>query len=350
MDNKKETPFNLNPVFVKKQKSDRSLQFYIDGVLRSDRYVLSEAITLVESDEDGRQEMAAQLIDYFYKQNKNVQSIRIAITGAPGVGKSTFIEHFGKYLADQNKKIAVLAIDPSSQLHKGSILGDKTRMEQLSTHDNVYIRPSAAGTMLGGVAKGTKESILLCEAAGYEIILIETVGVGQSEYLASMMADMTILLLQPGAGDEMQGIKKGIMEMADLIIVNKADGDQKVLAAKTEKAYKSVISLLQPKHSKISPNALSVSSINNEGFYDVLAEIEAFKSILGPEFGILRSEQDVFWFEILIKDILYKAFIKNIEVAHSLQELRRDISNGNISVTSAFHQVQNTLLNFYNKA
>ncbi len=337
--------FNLNPAFAAKQKRARSMQYYIDGIAKSDRFILSEAITLVESEEEAKRELAAQLIDYFQQNRPMQDSLRLALTGAPGVGKSTFIEHFGKYLADKGEKVAVLAIDPSSQVNKGSILGDKTRMQDLSSHVNAYIRPTSSGNVLGGVAKGTKESILLCEAAGYKTILIETVGVGQSEYWASMLVDMTILLMQPGAGDEIQGIKRGIMEMADLIVVNKADGDQKHLATQTAKSYQSVLSLFKTRFNNAVVEIAIVSSIEKYGFDDVCQKINQFKqaSIAENHYLKNRTSQEIFWFDAIIKEEVLALLLKNKDIAQQMKTLRSSIEEGQMSSSSAFHKLQKTI-------
>ncbi len=342
--------FNINPAFVLKQKPARLLQYYIDGIKEGDRFVLSEALTLIESEENAKKDLAAQLIDHFQNNKLISDTLRLAITGPPGVGKSTFIENFGKYLADKEEKVAVLAIDPSSQVNKGSILGDKTRMQYLSTHANAYIRPTSSGSMLGGVAKGTKESILICEAAGYKTILIETVGVGQSEYWASMMVDMTILLIQPGAGDEIQGMKRGIMEMADLIVVNKADGSQKNLALQTAKTYKSALALFKPRLYNISTEIALVSSIASEGFDEVWEKINQFNqaSIKENYYFKNRISQEIFWFETILKEEVFSLLCKNDLFAKQMVSLRSAIESGLLSSSSALYQLQRTIARLLN--
>jgi LAO/AO transport system kinase len=337
--------FNINPAFVLKHKPIKPLHTYIEGIGNGDRFILSEALTLIESEESAKKEMAAELVDHFQNNKTAKDTLRLAITGAPGVGKSTFIEYFGKYLADKEKKVAVLAIDPSSQVNKGSILGDKTRMNLLSTHVNAYIRPSSAGSMLGGVAKGTKESILLCEAAGYNVIFVETVGVGQSEFWASMMVDMTVLLMQPGAGDEIQGIKRGIMEMADLILVNKADGDQKNTALQTAKAYQSVLSLFKPRFSNTVAEVFTISSINGTGFDQVWQKIDHFKQALIAEnhYRTNRIEQEKFWFDAMLKEEILALLMKNTAVANQIKTLKTAIEKGQLSSSAAFHQLQKSI-------
>ena len=206
-----------------KPKRRLTAKHYIEGILKGDRVILSRAITIVESNLESDKSLAKEIVQAILPHSG--KSFRIGVTGVPGVGKSTFIETFGKHLIENGHKIAVLSIDPSSQRSKGSILGDKTRMEMLTTMEEAYIRPSASGETLGGVANKTGETMLLCEAAGYDVILIETVGVGQSETAVHGMTDFFLLLMLSGAGDELQGIKKGIMEMADMLVIHKADGD-----------------------------------------------------------------------------------------------------------------------------
>ena len=237
------------------QKKKRlSVESYVGGVLKGDKIVLSKAITLVESTLESDHLLAEQVIEKILPHTGN--SIRIGITGVPGVGKSTFIESFGKVVTSSNKKLAVLAIDPSSQRSKGSILGDKTRMSSLSIDPLAYIRPSASGNSLGGVSTKTRETMLLCEAAGYEVIFIETVGVGQSETTVKGMVDFFLLLMLAGAGDELQGIKKGIMEMADLIAITKADGDNKSKCERARREYKNALHLFPPTESGWYPHLL----------------------------------------------------------------------------------------------
>ena len=220
---------------------DIHLQDLIDGLSRGNRVFLSKAITLVESKRSDDRKLSAELIDKITGDNN--QSLRIGITGVPGVGKSTFIEAFGKMLTGKGKKVAVLSIDPSSNRTRGSILGDKTRMDELSRDPNAYIRPSASGSSLGGVASSTREAILICEAAGFDVIIVETVGVGQSETVVKDMVDYFLLLMLAGGGDELQGIKRGIMEMADHILINKADNKNMEAAKRAKKEYANAVHL-----------------------------------------------------------------------------------------------------------
>ncbi len=241
----------------------KTVDYYVDGIVKGDRVVLSQAITLIESETSAHRELAHQIVACCLPFSGN--SIRIGITGAPGVGKSTFIESFGLFLIESGFHPGILAIDPSSQVSKGSILGDKTRMQYLSTNAAAFIRPSAAGSSLGGVARKTRETVLLCEAAGFDIILIETVGVGQSETTVHDMTDFFLLLLQPGGGDELQGIKRGIVEMADLLAVTKAEGEQETLAEKSKQAYQNALHLFPLKQNGWTPQVVTCSGITGKG-------------------------------------------------------------------------------------
>ena len=249
---KKEQPVSksVNPKLAsirKKRAAAWSAERYAEKILEGDRVILSRAITLIESNRQSHQQLAQQIIEQCIPHSG--KAIRIGITGSPGVGKSTFIEKLGKHILQQDRKLAVLAIDPSSQLSKGSILGDKTRMAELSADPNAYIRPSPAGQSLGGVGRCTRSTIILCEAAGFDTIFVETVGVGQSEIVVHSMVDFFLLLLLPGAGDELQGIKRGIVEMADLLAINKSDGDRLPLAKRSRQSYKNALHLFPPKES-----------------------------------------------------------------------------------------------------
>lgn len=274
-------PSSINSDAVQKLKNSKapeiSIKDYIAGIKQGNRMILSKAITLVESALPSHQELAQQLIEQCLPLSGN--SLRIGITGIPGVGKSTFIESFGLHIISLGRRVAVLAIDPSSSRSKGSILGDKTRMEDLANNSEAFIRPSASSGTLGGVARKTNETIILCEAAGFDTIFIETVGVGQSETAVHSMVDFFLLLMLAGAGDELQGIKRGIMEMADLILINKADGDnvQKVLNAKIQ--YENVLHLFPLPESKWNPKVESCSALNNEGISQVWKLIKEYERL-----------------------------------------------------------------------
>lgn len=303
----------------RRQKKPTTEQLVTD-ILNGNITALSRAITLIESTNKNHSEQAhAVITGCLPHANK---SVRIGITGVPGVGKSTFIESFGTYLSKAGKKIAVLAIDPSSSISKGSILGDKTRMEDLVKDTNVYIRPSPSGESLGGVARKTRETIILCEAAGFDTILIETVGVGQSETAVHSMVDFFLLLKLAGAGDELQGIKRGIIEMADSIAINKADGDN-VKAAKIAKLeFNRALHLYPKKDSEWQPKVLLCSALNNEGIDAVWDTIDHYVNLTQHNgyFEHRRHEQNRFWLIETIKDQLHSDFFNNSSIKNALQE------------------------------
>ena len=256
------------------RKNDLSEKDLLAQLLKGNKTALGRGITLIESNQKTHQEKAEFLVEGALPRAHN--SIRIGITGVPGVGKSTFIESFGSYLIEQGKKVAVLAVDPSSSVSHGSILGDKTRMENLVKQANAFIRPSPSGDSLGGVARKTRESIILCEAAGFDVILIETVGVGQSETTVHSMTDFFLLLKLAGAGDELQGIKRGIIEMADAIIINKADGENIKAAREAKLEFNRALQLYPPKNSDWKPKVKLCSALENEGIAEVWEMISAY--------------------------------------------------------------------------
>ena len=303
----------------KNRKKTPSSSALVQGILAGNLTALSRAITLIESKAEKHQEKAKKIIEACLPHSN--KSVRIGITGVPGVGKSTFIEQFGKLFA-KNKKVAVLAVDPSSSISKGSILGDKTRMEELVNEPNAYIRPSASGDSLGGVARKTRETIILCEAAGYEYIIIETVGVGQSETAVHSMTDFFLLLKLAGAGDELQGIKRGIIEMADTIVINKADGEN-IKAAKLAKVeFNRALHLYPPKESNWSPKTLVCSAIKNEGISEILDVINQYVSLTKENgyFQTQRKEQNKFWLLQTIEENLKSDFYKHPEVKLELEK------------------------------
>jgi len=278
-----------------KRAKEISVLDYIKKIKKGNISILSKAITLVESTNQSHQQKAQKIIKEILPFSG--ESIRIGITGVPGVGKSTFIEALGNHLTSQGKKVAVLAVDPSSSLSKGSILGDKTRMEALVRNPNVYIRPSASGTTLGGVAQKTRETILLCEAAGFDVVLIETVGVGQSETAVHAMVDFFLLLKLAGAGDELQGIKRGIIEMADSIVINKADGNNITAVNLAKNAFENALHLYPPKTAKWQPKVLTCSALEDKGVLAVWQLIDEYISKMKNTniFDKKRTEQDKFW-------------------------------------------------------
>lgn len=306
-----------------------------DAILKGDKIALSRAITLIESTNPEHLERANEVIKGCLPfANK---SVRIGITGVPGVGKSTFIEAFGKYLTSLGKKVAVLAVDPSSSISHGSILGDKTRMEELVKDENAFIRPSASGDSLGGVARKTRESIILCEACGFDTIIIETVGVGQSETAVHSMVDFFLLLKIAGAGDELQGIKRGIMEMADTIVINKADGDNisKAKLAKTE--FNRALHLFPAKNSGWIPKVTTCSAFEKNGIDAVWKIIVDYLTLVKESnyFLTKRREQNQFWMMETINEQLKSKFYNNSEIIKLLEENKKNVQNGIISPFSA---------------
>jgi LAO/AO transport system kinase len=328
--------------FRKKQPSTNEL---VDGILAGNVTALSRAITLVESTSTLHLEKANEVINACLPHAN--KSIRIGITGVPGVGKSTFIEAFGKHLTRLGKKVAVLAVDPSSTISHGSILGDKTRMEELVKDPNAYIRPSASGETLGGVARKTRETIILCEAAGFDVIIIETVGVGQSETAVHSMVDFFLLLKIAGAGDELQGIKRGIMEMADAIVINKADGDnvRKANLAKTE--FNRALHLFPAKKSGWMPTTATCSAISHDGISDVWQTIEKYCQLTHDNhyFFEKRKDQNQYWMLETINEQLKTHFYTHSEIKNLLDENKKAVQNDEISPFAA----ATLLLNAYFK-
>ena len=319
----------------------------ISGILKGDKTALSRAITLVESTNPEHLAKANEVIKGCLPHANN--SVRIGITGVPGVGKSTFIEAFGKYLTSIGKKVAVLAVDPSSSISHGSILGDKTRMEELVKDENAYIRPSASGDTLGGVARKTRETIILCEACGFDTIIIETVGVGQSETAVHSMVDFFLLLKISGAGDELQGIKRGIMEMADTIVINKADGDNiaKAKLAKTE--FSRALHLFPAKSSGWMPKVTTCSAYEKTGIdaiWDIISEyFEWVKS--NHYFEEKRQNQNQFWMMETINEQLKSHFYNHPNVSQLLEENKKAVLNNQIS---SFAAAMSLLEQYFNKA
>lgn len=322
-----------------KPKGRLSAQEYIQGILAGDRVILSRAITIIESNLESDKLLAKQIVQEILPQAGN--SIRIGITGVPGVGKSTFIEAFGKYLITQGKKVAILSIDPSSQRSKGSILGDKTRMEELANLNDAYIRPSASGDTLGGVANKTGETMLLCEAAGYDVVLIETVGVGQSETAVHGMTDFFLLLMLSGAGDELQGIKKGIMEMADMVVINKADGDNIRMSEMARIQYQNALHIFPQSESGWSPVVSTASAIKNMGISNVWDEITKFKKLVESNGYFLknRNHQQIQWMYNNINEELKQLFYGSKNISTKLKVLEQHIVNSKISPVKAAQKI-----------
>lgn len=321
------------------RKNRLSVREYVDGVLSGDRMILSRAITLIESTRADDVLLAEQVLQKLLPHTG--KSFRIGITGVPGVGKSTFIESMGMFITSQGKKLAVLAIDPSSQRTHGSILGDKTRMERLSHQPNAYIRPSATGSSLGGVANKTRETMLLCEAAGFDIIFIETVGVGQSETAVKGMVDYFLLLMLAGAGDELQGIKKGIMEMADTVAINKADGDNLAASRKAKVAYQNALHLFPASESGWSPKVLTCSALTDSGIDSLWQTVEEYFEYMAPHGRLktLRKQQNVHWLHETIAHLLKLGFYQSPEVKKNLRSLESAVSNEEITPQAAARQL-----------
>ncbi len=317
------------------RKLQPSAEELVEGILAGNITALSRAITLVESTNSTHLAKANSIINECLPHAN--QSVRIGITGVPGVGKSTFIEAFGKHLTSLEKKVAVLAVDPSSTISHGSILGDKTRMEELVKDTNAFIRPSASGETLGGVARKTRETITLCEAAGFDTIIIETVGVGQSETAVHSMVDFFLLLKIAGAGDELQGIKRGIMEMADAIIINKADGDniKKAQFAKVE--FNRALHLFPAKKSGWTPKTATCSAITSEGIPEVWNTITEFINLTQTNsyFFQKRKEQNQFWMLETINDQLKSHFYNNTAIQQLLESTKKAVQNDEISPFAA---------------
>jgi GTPase len=304
-----------------------------------DRRALAQAITLVESSRRDHRKQARDLISRILPSTG--RSVRIGISGTPGVGKSTFIEVFGKFLTAAGHKVAVLTIDPSSKRTGGSILGDKTRMEELVRDPNAFIRPSPSGGSLGGVARRTREAMLLCEASGFDIILIETVGVGQSETTVAEMVDVFMLLLAPAGGDELQGIKRGVMELADLVVINKADGDLKATAGRAAAEYKGALGLMRPKSRHWRPEVLMISALKKLGIEDLWETIERYRTArtTDGELAAQRREQAASWMWSELDDSLMSRFKEHEAVARRLPTLEAEVKSGKIDPTDAAEQL-----------
>ena len=314
-------------------------EYYIQGVLDSNRLMLSRTITLIESSLPAHQEMVRGIIDRLLPHTGN--AIRLGITGVPGAGKSTYIDSFGSLLTQLGHRVAVLAIDPSSTRSGGSILGDKTRMLNLSVNEKAFIRPSPSGGTLGGVARKTRETMLVCEAAGFDVIIIETVGVGQSETTVSSMVDFFLVLMIAGAGDELQGIKKGVLEVADAIVINKADGDNKRRAELARREYETALHLLTPGSKDWSPPVLTCSALKQSGLEEIWEMIGQHRSVMltNGEHQLRRKQQALDWMHFLLNEGLKDWFYNHPEIARKLPALTRDIKSQTISPAAAASQL-----------
>ncbi|MBN2164855.1 MAG: methylmalonyl Co-A mutase-associated GTPase MeaB [Marinilabiliaceae bacterium] len=316
---------NIANRLINNKRAVLTLNDYVDGILQGDVTILSRAVTLVESSKPEHQVISQQIIEQCLPHSG--KSIRLGITGVPGAGKSTFIESLGMYIVRGGGKLAVLAIDPSSERSKGSILGDKTRMELLSAEKNAYIRPSPSAGSLGGVARKTRETIILCEAAGYDTIFIETVGVGQSETAVHSMVDFFLLIMIAGAGDELQGIKRGIMEMADAIAINKADGSNVNRANIAKAEYSSALHLFPPSKSGWIPMVKTCSALHNNGISDIWEMILDYVKMIKENhfFENNRLDQSSYWMYETIHENLRNSFYQHPEIKDVLKEYQQDV-------------------------
>jgi LAO/AO transport system kinase len=313
-----------------------TLTDYLEGFKRKDRALLARAITLVESQNPEHQKLAQELLVKLLPLTGKSQ--RIGISGTPGVGKSTFIEAFGKLLTQHNKSVAVLAVDPTSQVSGGSILGDKTRMNELAIDPLAFIRPSPSGESLGGVARRTRESLLLCEAFGFDFVLVETVGVGQSETTVSQMVDIFIMLLQPGAGDDLQGIKRGILELVDMVVVTKDDGDHKKIIQKAKHDYEMALQILR--HEGRIPPVVSCSALTKEGLPKVHETIEAFFQKDSKSIEAKRAKQGVEWMWQLIHEGLQERFKQAITLS-KIEEVKQKVLKKELTPLLAAQELLN---------
>lgn len=327
-------------------KYEPTIDEYVNGVLNNQKTLLAKTITLIESNSEKHFKLANEIIQRLLPKAGN--SIRVGITGVPGAGKSTFIEALGLHLIAQDHKVAVLTVDPSSSITKGSILGDKTRMDNLSREPNCFIRPSPSGTTLGGVTRKSRETITVCEAAGYDVILIETVGVGQNEITVRSMVDFFLLIMISGAGDELQGIKRGVIELADALLINKADGDNKQRAEIAKSEYSNALHYLQPNTEGWTTSVKLCSAINNEGIVEIWEDILRF-SAMTKNTGIFekrRKSQAKEWFNYLIEERLKTEFFNNETIKLMLPKIELDLLNNNISVIDS---VERLFENYKNK-
>lgn len=311
------------------------LAYYLDGIHQGDRRILAKAITLVESHHPDHYELARRLVSKVLPRTGN--AVRLGITGVPGAGKSTFIENFGMMLIGKGHKVAVLAVDPSSKRSGGSIMADKTRMERLSTQPHAYIRPSPSGETLGGVARMTRETMLLCEAAGFDVVIVETVGVGQNETTVAAMVDFFLVLMLTGAGDALQGIKKGILELADAVAINKADGPNKVAAEKARSELAGAMHLMLPASKTWTPPVVTCSALSTEGLIDIRDLIldHGRRMRQSGELEARRREQAVQWMWSLIEEGLRERFFRHSKVAEQLAKVTARVRKAEMVPTEA---------------
>ncbi|EKV29588.1 putative periplasmic protein kinase ArgK [Caenispirillum salinarum AK4] len=315
-----------------------SVDEYVDGVLAGDRTIMGRAITLVESRNAEHRKLAQQILVKLLPHAG--KAARVGITGVPGVGKSTFIEAMGKHLTGRDHKVAVLAVDPTSSRTGGSILGDKTRMNELAVDPNAFIRPSPSSGTLGGVTRTTRETMVIVEAAGYDVVLVETVGVGQSETMVSEMVDFFLVLMLPGAGDELQGIKKGVLEIADMIAVNKADADEKK-ARLAAREYRTALHIMTPASPNWTPPVLTCSALAGKGLAELWEKVDEHRTKLteSGELPARRRDQQLKWMWQMVRDQLMDALVEHPEVKHQLPEIEHAVAEGGLTPALATQQI-----------
>jgi len=319
------------------------IEAYADGIRAGSRAMLARAITLIESTNPEHQKRAGELLQSLVGEGG--RSHRIGITGVPGVGKSTTIDQFGLNLVEAGHKVAVLAVDPTSTRSGGSILGDKTRMNRLAIHPEAFVRPSPTSGTLGGVAKKTRETMALVEAAGFDIVIVETVGVGQSEVTVADMVDIFMVLLLPGGGDELQGIKKGIIEIADIIAINKADGDNRERAARSASEYRAALSLLTPTSTAWQPPVLAISGLTNYGLDTLWAQVSSHRDRLAAtgEFESRRQDQAVRWMHDMVSEALRRLIADNRELAIAMKRAETEVHAGRLAPSAAVSEIMDLL-------
>ncbi|WP_226893856.1 methylmalonyl Co-A mutase-associated GTPase MeaB [Nisaea sediminum] len=329
------------PVAAPKRRQ-MSVDDYVAGVRSGDLAVLARAITLIESRNPAHRRQAQEVLNALLPFSGKAR--RIGITGVPGVGKSTFIEAFGKMLTGSGHKVAVLAVDPSSNRTGGSILGDKTRMQELGRDPDAYIRPSPSAGTLGGVARATRETMVICEAAGFDHVIVETVGVGQSETVVAEMVDFFLVLMLPGAGDELQGIKKGVLEIADMIAVNKADGDNRTRARRAAAEYRRALEIMTPASPNWRPPVSTCSALSGDGLADILGEIARHREALSEsgEFEKKRQDQQVRWMWAIVRERLMARFEENEAVRALVAELEGEVAGARLTASAAADRLLRT--------
>jgi len=322
----------------------------LEQILQGNRRAIAKAITLLESTRPESFEQGQELLESLLPHSG--QALRIGITGVPGVGKSTFIEAIGLFLIKQGHRVAVLAVDPSSQLTGGSIMGDKTRMNELAQHPHAFIRPSPSSGILGGVARKTRETMLICEAAGYDVVIVETVGVGQSETMVASMVDLFLLLMLPNAGDELQGIKKGVLELADLVVVNKSDGEQETLAKTAQSEYRKALHLLPSSKNSWTPQILRCSALEKRGIDKIWDSVKSFRKALqnSGEWEKQRRTQTGKWMWSLVEEGLLTNFRNHPNLQKQIPELEKEVESGNMLPTTAARKLLDSWISNINNS